>query len=360
MQGSSIAQTSQVLSLFIGGKETLPLHAGEIVTAEVMRSGADNSATIKVKNTVLNVQTDVQVHKGDLLTLRVERQENTVYLRLAGQVSESDSVEKALQSVLSRFEGLGSGTEGMARLISSLASLPQTIKAGLPEIDLINRFLLEMTNVSGKTLRDAVENGGVFFEAKLRILALGMEAEGDTAGIEAGRIIANDLKGSLLKLKDALLAPGILESAKSRINPDELMGALNTVLHNIEYYQVQSKLTDSLQFFLPLVWKQLRDGEIIMKQYQHGKPGEHSSACTVNLDLERVGKVRVHLLVQNRYVHVTCAAENSEMTKLLQDGADLLKEQFGSAGIRLGYLSVVHQQKIDFEGMQPEGLSIRA
>jgi hypothetical protein len=82
------------------------------------------------------------------------------------------------------------------------------------------------------------------------------------------------------------------------------------VLRNIEFCQLQSKLSDSLQFFLPLVWQQLKDGEIIIREYDRGDPGELSYACTVNLDLERAGRVRVNLAYQSGQVQVTCAAEN--------------------------------------------------
>jgi flagellar hook-length control protein FliK len=361
MQSSAISQSGHVLSLYASGREPLPLRAGEIVTADVLSVGSDNAATIRLKNTVLEVQTDVALKKGDTLTLRVEKQENTVYLRLAGNAFEQpDSVKSALVSALSGFEKLKPAAEGMARLVNLLSRLPEPLKENLPEVDIISRFLLQIEHLSANAMKDMVQNGGVFFETKLRVLALGLEAEGGAVDIEAGRIIAGDLKASLLRLKDTFLAPAVLEQVRSRISPDELLGALNTVLRNIEFYQLQSKLSDSLQFFLPLVWRQLKDGEIIVRQYDHGKPGERSYACTVNLDLERAGKVRVNLAYQAGYVHVTCAAENSAFSRLFQDGSDLLAGQFSASGLRLGHLAVHHEPQIDFRrNHAPEGLSIR-
>jgi hypothetical protein len=361
MQGGPIAKAGHVFSLFTNGKETLPLRAGEIVTAEVVDVSADNRAAIRVKNTTLDVQTEVPVQKGDRLTLRVERQENSVYLRLAGHsAEEADSVKNTVLSALNKIERLNSGAEGMERLVTLLDALPETLKDSLPEIEIISRFLLRIEDLSGKTLQDAVENGGVFFEAKLRILASGTEAEGVSADIEAGRIIANDLKASLLRLKDTLLVPAVMEHVRGKLNTEELLGALNAVLRNVEFYQLQSKLTDSLQFFLPLLWHELRDGEIMLSEYDRGKAVERSFMCTVNLDLERAGKVRVHLVYQDGYVHITCTAEKSEFTRLLQSGAEALKNQFASAGLRLGHVVVHHQPKIDFESSRATGLSIRA
>ena len=47
-----------------------------------------SEATVKLKNMVLNVQTDVVLRKGDALTLRVEKQENAIYLRIGGVACE--------------------------------------------------------------------------------------------------------------------------------------------------------------------------------------------------------------------------------------------------------------------------------
>jgi hypothetical protein len=188
--------------------------AREIVTAEVLTLNADNSATIRVKNQVLAVQTEIELREGDTVTLRVEKQENAIYQRLAGNAAEqAGSVKSDLLSALTGFEKLKPGTEGMARLVNLLSMLPEPLKANLPEIDIISRFLLPIEHLSANTIKNTVQNGGIFFETKLRILALGLEADGPAADIEAGRIIANDLKSSLLRLKETFLAPAFLENA---------------------------------------------------------------------------------------------------------------------------------------------------
>lgn len=361
MQNTPISQPGKVFSLVMGGTDALPLRAGEIVTAEVVKVGPNNDVAIRVKNTLMNVQTDILLRKGDALSLRVERQENAVYLRLAGTAAdETGSIRNTILSALNKLEGLSSGTEGMTKLVELLSALPASLKENLPEIDVVNRFLLNIDDLSGQSLREAVQNGGVFFETKLRILAQGMEAEGSFVDGEAGRVITGDLKASLLRLKDTFLSPAVLEHIRTSVNTDDLLGALNTVLRNIEYYQMQSKLTDTLQFFLPLIWKELRDGEVILRQYDRGRPGESSYACTVNLDLERAGKVKVSLVYQAGYVHVTCAAENDAFMRMLRNGADELAKQFESAGVRIGHYAVHHQRRIDFEQTgSAEGLSIR-
>jgi hypothetical protein len=296
------------------------------------------------------VQSDVPLQKGDTLTLRVERQENAIYLRLGGNIpgQQVESVKGTILAALNSFEGLKPATAALMRLADLLSKLPESLRQNLPEIDIVGRFLLQIDNLSGKTMKDIVQNGGIFFETKLRILALGLEADGGV-DIEAGRIITDDLKATLLRLKDTFLAPAVLEHLRSSVSPDELLGALNMVLRNIEFYQLQSKLSDSLQFFLPLVWKQLKDGEIIVREYDRGDPGERSYACTVNLELEHIGKIRVVLVYEAGYVHVTCAAEDKRFSQLFQEGMDMLEKQFRSSGLRLGHLAVHHEPTIQFQ-----------
>jgi hypothetical protein len=268
-------------------------------------------------------------------------------------------VQGTLLAALNSFDGLKPGTEAVLRLADLLSKLPEALRQNLPEIDIVGRFLLHIDTLSGNAMKDVVQNGGIFFETKLRILALGLESDND-ADIEAGRIITNDLKASLLRLKDAFLAPAVLEHLRSSVNPDELLGALNTVLRNIEFYQLRSKLSDSLQFFLPLVWKQLKDGELIVREYDRGNPGERFYACTVNLDLDHIGKMSVVLVYQTGYVLVTCAAENKRFSQLFQEGIDELEEEFTSSGLRLGHLAVHHAPAIQFHGNSTEeGFSIR-
>lgn len=356
-----LSHVGQTFTLSMSGMDSLPLHAGEIVTAEVLHTGPGGTATIRLGNAVQDVRTEVPLQQGAALTLRIERQENAVYLRLAGNPEQSADVART--AVLSALNDLGppeSAAEAMSRLIALLKQMPAHIQENLPEIDILSRFLLRIDHLSGATLRDVVRNGGIFFESKLRILALGMEADGTAADIEAGRIIAGDLKASLLRLKDTFLSPVILQCISDSVRAEDLISALNTVLRNIEFCQLQSKLTDTLWLFLPLVWDGLRDGEIILRESDQGRPIGRSYSCGVHLDLERTGKIRVRMLFQSGYVHVTCAAENAAFSEVLRDGANALERQFRSAGLRLGNLAVVHQPAIHFVGPFDPGLSIHA
>lgn len=360
MQRGPATETVQTYTLSISGMEGVPLRPGESVTAEVLHCGADQIATIRLKNATLEAQSEVPLRKGDTILLRIERRENAVYIRIAGEVTgTADAAGRPLHAALTDFGKLGSGTEAMTRLVELLKLMPKHIQENLPEIDIVNRFLLRIDQLNGKTLQDAVMNGGVFFESKLRILALGMEADAAASDIEAGRIIAGDLKASLLRLKETFLSPVVMQCLKDTIPPDDLIGALNSVLRTIEFCQIKSKLTDALWYVLPLVWEGLREGEVMLWETDQGS-GVRAYSCAITLDLEQAGKIQAGMLFQAGYVHVNYAAENERLVGALQKSADLLEQRFSRSGLRLGNLTVVHQAGIVGRGASPTGLRIHA
>ncbi|HUJ19133.1 MAG TPA: flagellar hook-length control protein FliK [Nitrospirota bacterium] len=362
MQSSPVPPVGKNLALSVSGNDAFALKPGTEVKAEVVGIGPDNSVSIKVNDSVLTAQSEVQLQMGDLLSLRVERQESVIYLRLAGNTVETaDNVKNAILPALENLQDLQPAAEWMLRLSGLLSRIPEDLRMNMPEVDMIDRFLIPLNKLTASALKEAVQDGGVFFETKLRILAMGMEADADAANIEAKHVITGDLKAALLRFKETLLQPGFDEFPSSNaLDRKGLLEAVNGILRNIEYYQLQSKLTDSLQLFLPLVWKELRDGELILRQSDRGSPGERTFSCCINLDLERAGKVQVRLLLQAGSVHVSCAAENRTFSGLLQESSSLLEKQLESAGLRLGGLTIQHEARIDFAAHGPAGLSIRA
>jgi len=362
MQSNAVMPAgNKSFTLFISGNDSLSLRSGEVVKAEVLSIGPGNTASIRVNKAVLEVRTEVPVQKGELLTLRVEKQENIVSLRLAGGASDStDPLISAVLPALKGFQDLAPGAVGLTRLVALLTMLPAGLRENMPEIGVAERALLAMDQLSGQALKDVIQNGGVFFETKLRILAYGMETEGSASDAAARHYIAGDLKAALLRLKETVLYPRFLdETAQSGVKTNDLLDALNGVLRNIEFYQLQSKLTDSLLFFLPLVWEALKDGELVMREVDRG-PGSRTSSCSIYLDLERAGRVRVNLLLRKHSLQVDCAAENDELCRLLRDNSGLLESRIESSGLRLGSLSIHHETTIDFETHRAAGISIRA
>ena len=125
------------------------------------------------------------------------------------------------------------------------------------------------------------------------------------------------------------------------------------------WLQLQSKLNDTLQVIVPFVWQDLKEGELVFRESEQGRAGEQAYSCTVNLDLERAGKVSAHVLLQAGSVHVTFSGENERFMKLLDTGIGALREQCEASGIKLGEISIRYSPAVDFAPSRAGALNIR-
>jgi hypothetical protein len=264
---------------------------------------------------------------------------------------------KILASLVGLKNLVPAATE-LATLSGFLKILPETIKSQVPELALLGKILVPMESVNGETLEKAVANSGVFLESKLRLIA---EHAGQDpgAGRLAEQLLTGDLKGVLLKARSALDDPDLAAHLRDAgVNPKDLGRTLNALVNNLEFQQLQSKLGESLQLFLPLLWHGLNEEWVKFKSKGGGTAGE-SWSCTINLDLERVGKLRSQVLLQSGFVHVKVFSDNPAFVDAFRENQELLNKQFSGAQLKLGGLSVTFRRDLDFSEELPEGLDLR-
>ena len=96
-----------------------------------------------------------------------------------------------------------------------------------------------------------------------------------------------------------------------------------------------SKTTDSFYTFLPLNWKELRDGEISFKRGQGGAEGGTAYSCRINLDLKEFGKLSVMVVMYNKDFFVSFKAERPAFKSLLDEHLEELKGSFVEQGLSL-------------------------
>ncbi|NTW67249.1 MAG: flagellar hook-length control protein FliK, partial [Nitrospirae bacterium] len=208
-------------------------------------------------------------------------------------------------------------------------------------------------------LKDAIQDSGVFLETKLRLLVL-QGTEGKTSVADQAQAAKSDLKAALMVLRDALARPGVADSLlRSGEQPASLAGAVDNLLRNIEVLQLQSRLNDTLQVFVPFVWQDLKEGELVFRESEQERDGDRAYSCTMNLDLERSGKLSAWALLQSGGIHVNIAAENAKFVNVLQENAALLKTQIEATGLHLGSLMIQQQGAVQFTTSHANGLNIR-
>lgn len=356
----SVSQPGQTTDLLVSSKLPLALRVGEVLEAEVVNI-TETSVAIRMKDTILEAQTNVPLKQGETIMVRVEGRESEIRLRLVtGETGDNALVRNTILSALNALKGLRPAADDVNALAALVKNLPASLKEALPELSLLDAQMPSAEGLSGAALKSAVQDSGLFLETKLRLLVLERGPEGALPDKQAGSLMQSDQKAALLLLKETLEKPDIAKHMLGTgVRPEALSAAIDNVLKHTEFFQLQSRLNDTLQVFVPFVWQDLKDGELIFRESESGHSGEQAFSCTVNLDLERAGRVRALVLLQSGAVHVNVLAESERFFQLLRDNSEFLKKQLGASGIKLGNFSVLHGEGMDQAPSRTGGLDIR-
>lgn len=360
MQIPFIPQVTQEPSLLVSTKNVPALQVGETVQAEVINV-TDTSVAIRMKNSILEARTDLPLKQGEVLSLLVEEAGQDTRLRLIqGNGGGPASIKNAILSALDALKDLKPAAEDLNVLRSLIDAMPQAVKDSLPGLSVLEKMMVSVEDLTGSVLKAAVRDSGVLFEAKLRLLILGEGQEETTLNQKLQALTSSDMKAALLSLREdlgsSIVANRLIQSG---VRPDALSAAVDTILKNIELLQLRSRLNDTLQVFVPFVWKDLKEGELIFRESERDRSGEEAYSCTVNLDLERSGRTSARLLLQSGKIYADVLTESEGFFQLLEDNAMLFRKQADAAGIKLAGLTIHRASTIDIKLSQAGGLNIR-
>ncbi len=369
MQGLRIHKAGKAITLFAGERPALTLKPGDVIRAEVVNIVSGDTVTIRVKGQLLKAQTDIPLQRMETLMLRVEVGGDEVRLRIIGGGRESpEAFRDAILAAINSLRGVRPDAAEMRSLRLITEGLPPSVRERLPQLAELERLLPPVESFTSGSARDLVESSGIFFERKLRLLILAEDGTAAVAspkeaagGRHVSETVRGDLKGTLYSLKGALGDPAVLEHLKeNNVKPDMLLTLADKLLKNIEYYQLLSRLNDSLQVFIPLIWKDLRHGELIFGRPYRNEPQGRGYFCIVNLDLEGRGRMTAHILLQAGRFHVRFISESVGLTQRLKDGLPLLEKRFETSGLKLGNVSAECRERVEFKTSLNESLDIRA
>lgn len=359
MQIPPTPQPSQDFQLSVGSKTQLFLRTGEIVQAEVL-TVTETAVAIRMKNSIVEARTTLPLKEGDTILLKVEGWENELRLRLLPKNgSDITSLKNTILSAIATLKGAKPAAEDLKLLAALIKNMPLSLTSSLPELQTLEKLLPSLASITGGLLKDAIQDSGIFLETKLRLQVL-QGTEGKPSFADQGQAAKSDLKAALLILRDALDRPDVADSLlRSGEKPASLAGAVDNLLRNIEVLQLQSRLNDTLQAFIPFVWQELKEGELTFRESEQARDGDRAYSCTLNLDLERAGKLTAWALLQSGGIHVNIAAENEKFANLLQENAELLRIQFETTGLILGSLTIQQPGAVKFTSAHSNGLNIR-
>lgn len=253
-------------------------------------------------------------------------------------------------------------------LISQLNQFPDPIK-NHPVAETLKRdLMISMEKLLQTSLKIALRDTGVAFEAKLKAFLTSKSLrllEGPAAAAEIipvkdgvssiasgiflqneAAALKNDFKAALLYLRQAITGES-KDAAKNSpvqqaasIYKESAVKIIDGLVKDIETYQALSKTTDSFYTFLPLNWNELKDGEIAFKKGR-GHANNPSHSCRIRLDLEYLGKISIMVIICNREFFVSFRVEDTKFRAVIESHTDMLKELFTVKGMSLRTINVV-------------------
>ncbi|MFA5073225.1 MAG: flagellar hook-length control protein FliK [Nitrospirota bacterium] len=329
------------------------LRIGELVRAVVKENTAADTLMLQIGNGVVEAKTNLALNPGDVLLLRVDSLGAEIRLRLMTGSEEQDMlVTRTLMSALAELKNLGPAARELDKLLLFFNQASPELKRSCPELGILEKLMLQAETITGGALKNAVRDSGILLETKLRVIV----EQGIEANVAAS--LNTDLKGILLKLKHALDDPSLaVRVQETGMGPRDLGQILDRLIGHIEFQQVQSKLNDSLQLFLPFVGDDCNEAWL-----SFSRKGDDASnmtySCTLNLELGRNGRVSSLINVQSGSLYIKMLCEDPAFAALLNDHAELLSQRFSVAGLRMGGFAIQVQPRRDFESNLFPGLDI--
>ncbi|MEE8574046.1 MAG: flagellar hook-length control protein FliK [Thermodesulfobacteriota bacterium] len=355
MQGRSLSGASATVDIRPGAIAHVKFNKGEVVSARVRNvKGSEYVLTVKGARFTASLPPELSLVKGDVVTLKVVSAEQGGLVRLEVVTTAEAASAPATRSLSSLLKGLLGSSLSSAEITSIksyLDSLPKEACAKIPELSKLSALLRSLEALSGAELKDAVKGSGLFFESGLKSLLGGKEGS-------LGSLLSSDLKGALLSLKAALEKTATIELLRIyNIKPPELSAAVEKLLTNIEYHQLQTLLTEEFSIFMPLLWKSLAGGALIFNNREADSGGARTSTCTINLDLPNFGKVSVSLRLSEAAVQVSFLAGSEEFLDIVDSRRELLESALKSAGVTLSALRTRVADNLDITTAAPSNSS---
>jgi hypothetical protein len=277
---------------------------------------------------------------------------------LSGRI---ELIPKALRAELQQilqYSLTSQGQDIQNRISRLIGQIAEDMSAPLLVETLKERLLLSMDGLISSQLKAALENSGVVLEARIKAFIEGSHSM-EQSGHGDGQKINKDLKAILLQLKEALgqeeggAQDGFLQKAAGFGKHDKgeiLQGQqrvafeVNSLLKDLEIFQFLSKVSDSFWTFLPVQWKELRNGDLVFKR-RTAPNGDASYSCGIHLDLGEMGLVSVFIVSQFKDFIITFNIDHPGLSALVDSHLTELKENFEAAGLFARNISLLNRSE---------------
>lgn len=323
-----------------------------------MRSDSSNS---NIPGATTKANLSVPVAKGQVMFPETPGGTSNIKMRIVeGFPNPSEAtlqtVPIKLLNMFSQISDARLGNSEFKFIYNMLKSLPQSVKAEIPEFQNLEKLLLDIKQLDGKMLKAFVESSGVAYETRMKVSVLN----------DPGSMLQNlmalqaegDLKALLLNLRKLLKNQSVVNTLKQAgFKMTELSSTIDNFIRNIEFFQFTSRLNDMFCTFLPVMWDDLKDSEFIFKKDKRNRKSHYT--CGINLNLESLGKLSISVTISDKVFYISFHAEESEIANLLRSQKHVLEERFASEGLKLKAVNI-DQKKIVFGETQRQEINVKA
>ncbi len=358
-------------TLMAAPDKPLTINPGTVVKAEVvdvtskgnavLRLIASDSSNNNIPGATLKASLSIPVAKGQQIFLETIGGTSNIKMRIVeGFPNPSEAtlqtVPIKLLNMFSQLSDARLGNSEFKFLYNMLKSLPQSVKAEVPEFQNLEKLMLDIKQLDGKVLKAFVESSGVAYETKMKVNILN----------DPGSMIQNlmalqaegDLKALLLNLRKLLKDQSVVNTLKQAgFKMTELSNSIDNFIRNIEFFQFTSRLNDMFCTFLPVMWDELKDSEFIFKKDRRNRKGHYT--CGINLNLESLGKLAISVTISDKVFYVSFHAEDPGIANLLRTQKHILEERFASQGLKLKAVNI-DQKEIVFGESQRQDINVKA
>ncbi len=213
-------------------------------------------------------------------------------------------------------------------------------------------------NKSPKTLLSLAKNSSIFktfesFESGVKKLEAQIQAKALPISqdlqlkLKSVLIDLNDFNESKLKnhLEKTILSNEVKQLLVdlSQMGDKEMAQQANKMINQIEYYQLNSYLNQSIFTFLPIEWQEFNGGDIEFKEED-----QKQFSCQIRLELETFGELKINLLYdEENHLSVGFFIADPKLKELITQELQILRVNLKESGVFVQNISLIDKSDID-------------
>ncbi len=396
MENPAITRSDHFLPLLKPEGKGLSLKIGTLIKAEVMEMIESGMVTLRItppankgehiQGQIIRANTHIPMRKGDSVLLEVSGSEKDLKMSFLGTLTRHPVAPKKVprsipEKILKIFSDLSASRlkgKDFNTIKEFFRAMPEGLKETYPEFRTLEKLMPRIEHLTTKILQQSIEDSGVLLETRLKLEVLKelhnrnvpdsekevpKEGKENTTSGKPGmtgipmKETLKDQKGLLLKIQEIVKDEKMVEVLKqSGLKQTEVIDSAERFIKNIEFFQLSSRINDTIYTFLPLTWHELRDGELLFRK--KSKDGKNLYSCDINLDLKSLGRLSISVTSFEGDFYVSFSTERPDIHTFIASEKGVLDKRFKEAGLALKGITIHQTEDVTFGSLREPGVNV--